>query len=211
VTGTPKTVGAYTELTRKLLLQSSLDVELMVRNDLAAVLARAIDLAAIHGTGANGQPTGVTVADDVAEVTLASAGSPTYADLVNFEAAIESDNADIGAMRWIGGARVKGKLRAAARTVDNSGNAVGERRLYEDGQVLEYPFQLSNQVSTGTLLFGVWSELVIGMWGGLDLNTDTSNLVTSGGVQVVALQDVDVMLRHPEAFAFAENVYVPAS
>jgi hypothetical protein len=55
----PKTVGAFTDISRKLLLQSSIDVEAFVRNDLASVLALAIDLAALHGSGTAPEPKGI--------------------------------------------------------------------------------------------------------------------------------------------------------
>ncbi|MGA1512826.1 MAG: phage major capsid protein, partial [Aquiluna sp.] len=43
---TPKTVGAYVDYSRRLLLQSSIDVEGMIRNDLARVIALELDRAA---------------------------------------------------------------------------------------------------------------------------------------------------------------------
>ena len=48
-----------TSYSRKLLAQSSIDIEATVRNDLAAINALALDLAALNGSGASNQPTGV--------------------------------------------------------------------------------------------------------------------------------------------------------
>lgn len=58
VTLAPKHAGGMTELSRQLIQQSSPDVEQLVRDDLAAMLAQAIDSALIEGGNAN-EPTGV--------------------------------------------------------------------------------------------------------------------------------------------------------
>jgi HK97 family phage major capsid protein len=54
----PKHVGAITEFSRNMLLQSTPDIETLIRGDFAAVLAREIDKAAINGGGTN-EPTGI--------------------------------------------------------------------------------------------------------------------------------------------------------
>ena len=59
VTMAPKVLGAHTDITRLMMQQSSLDVEALVRNDLTASIALAIDLGALAGSGSSGQPTGV--------------------------------------------------------------------------------------------------------------------------------------------------------
>ena len=58
---------------------------------------------------------------------------------------------------------------------------------------------------TGTnlssIIFGNFQDLVIGMWGGLDLVVDPYTGSNAGTVRVVALQDVDVALRNTVSFA----------
>ncbi|MGF6348983.1 HK97 family phage major capsid protein [Variovorax sp. W2I14] len=62
---------------------------------------------------------------------------------------------------------------------------------------------------TGTdlsaLIFGNFADLVIGMWGGLDLMVDPYTHSTTGTVRVTALQDVDVGVRNVESFATMED------
>ena len=48
---TPKTLGAFTDVTRQLMIQSSMDVEALIRDDLATAIALAIDLAGLEGSG----------------------------------------------------------------------------------------------------------------------------------------------------------------
>ncbi|MET0154733.1 MAG: phage major capsid protein [Rickettsiales bacterium] len=55
---TPHTVGAYSDITRRLLKQSSPDAEMLVRDDLTKVCALATDKAGYSGSGSSGEPAG---------------------------------------------------------------------------------------------------------------------------------------------------------
>ena len=59
----------------------------------------------------------------------------------------------------------------------------------------------SSGATASAILFGNFADLVIGMWGGLDLMVDPYTGSTAGTVRVVALQDVDVAVRNVESFA----------
>lgn len=208
----PKTVGAWTDISRKLLLQSSIDVEAFVRSDLSQVLALAIDLAAISGTGASNQPTGLLTASGVGVVPGGANGKALdWADIVALETAVAVANADVGSMGYLTNAKVRGKLKTTSKVIGQNGF------IWEDGSTVNgYRTGVSNQVpsnltkGTGTnlsaVLFGNWSDLLIGQWGTLDLTVDPYSLSTSGSVRVVALQDVDIALRQPASFAVMKDV-----
>jgi Phage capsid family len=51
------------------------------------------------------------------------------------------------------------------------------------------------------ILFGNFQDLIIGMWGSLDLMVDPYTGSTAGTVRVVTLQDVDVAIRNVESFS----------
>ena len=191
---TPKTLGAYTEFSRRLLLQSSIDVEQMVRNELATVIALEIDRAALYGTGTSSQPQGLKQVTGINTKDFAAA-APTYAELVGMETEINADNADIGAMAYITNSTIYGGFKTTEKA-----SSTAQFILEPGGTVNGYPVVRSNQVASGDVFFGVWNQMLMGMWGALDLQVNPYALDTSGGVRVVALQDVDVAVRHPEAF-----------
>ena len=205
---TPHTVGAYTEISRKLMKQSSLDVEAFVRNDLATVLALAIDKAALHGTGSGNQPTGVAGTTGVNVVAGGTnGGAIDWPKLVALETEVAVDNADVGRLAYIVNARTRGALKTAEKA-----SGTGMYLWGEGGQPLNgYPAYVSNQVrsdltkGTGTALsaafFGNWGDLLMGMWGTLDLLVNPYSLDTTGAVRVTAFQDVDIAVRQPESFA----------
>ncbi|MCH7838557.1 MAG: phage major capsid protein, partial [Chloroflexi bacterium] len=97
VTLSPKTVGAVTSYSRRTLLSASPSIENIVRNDLAAIIANAIDDKAMTGDGTANTPTGVTNATDVDNITLAG---PTWAQVLNFVAQIQFDDADLAGLGW---------------------------------------------------------------------------------------------------------------
>lgn len=55
------------------------------------------------------------------------------------------------------------------------------------------------------LIYGQWSELVIGYWSGVDIlvNPYHSDVASKGGVLIHAFLDADVAVRTPLAFAVA--------
>ena len=207
VTMTPKTLGAFTDITGKLLLQSSIDVEGLVRNDLATVIAMAIDLAAINGSGASNQPTGILNTAGIGSVAGGTNGLiPTWGNLVDLESQVAVANADLGALGYLTNAKVRGKLKQVSKVSGQNGF------IWEDGTVNGYATGVSNQVPSnltkGTasgicsaILFGNFADLIIGQWGNLDIMVDPYTGSTAGTVRVVALQDVDVAVRHAESFA----------
>lgn len=199
VTLTPHTIGAYTDITRQLLLQSTPDAEMLVRNDLLTAIALGIDLAGYYGTGTSSQPTGIANITGVNAVTFA-ATNPTFDELVAMETAIATDNADVLGMSYV----VNAKMRGYAKTTPKfaSGTSVAAAgTIWEPGnQINGYGAQVTNQITDGDVIFGNFSDLVVGMWGGLDLNVDDKSLSKSGGLRLVVLQDVDFAVRHEESF-----------
>ena len=222
VTLTPKTVGAFTDYSRRLLIQSSLDVELFVRADLAATLAQKIQAAAINGSGASNEPLGLLNISGIGAVAGGTNGAaPTYDHMVDLETAVSNANADVGNLAFLTNTKVRGKLRKTqefastnGRPVWTSGNEAGI------GEVLGYQAVTTNAVPSdltkGTavsvasaILFGNWSQLIIGMWGGLDIMLDPYTGSTAGTKRVVALQDVDVNVRTAASFAAMKDALTP--
>ena len=200
VTLTPKTAGVYTEVTRQLLKQSSIDVEALLRTDLAAGMATLIDLAALYGTGASGQPQGISTATGVNLPTDFVAVTPTFLEIIAMESAVATDNALMGALGYIIDATMRGSLKGTLKAA-NSGMFVYEA----DNTMNGYKTAITNQIATsGDAFFGNWSDMLIGAWGGLDLLIDPYTNSLSGTVRVVAHQSVDVAIRHGESFCFNE-------
>ena len=205
VTGSPHTIGAYTDITRKLLLQSGISAQGFVIDALRGALARGIDAAGFSGSGSSGQPTGIENVVGVQTVSMV-AGSPTKANMVEFWQKLITANV-AGRKAFVASPAVKGLL---SKTLDYTAIEKGDsgiaavtagRYLCEDDKVEGYDIFMSNLCNAKKLYFGDWSNLVLAFWSGIDLTVDPYSLSKSGGLRVVALQDMDIIVRHPEAFA----------
>jgi len=200
VSMTPKTLGAYTDVTRQLLIQASLDVENLIRDDLTRAIALTIDSAALEGAGTSGAPTGILNTSGVNTVTAFAAANPTFAEVVTLETAVAEDNALLGNLAYILPASMYGALKTVEKA---SGTA---QFVIEPGGTMNgYRAIVSNQATAGNLYFGNFSDCLVGMFGGLDLLVDPYTASTSGTIRVVALQSVDVAVRHAVSFAYGND------
>jgi HK97 family phage major capsid protein len=210
VTMSPKTLAAYVDFSRRLSIQSSLDVENLVRNDLATGIAVALDESALGGAKTNG-PTGVRGTSGIGSVEIGTnGGAPTWASIVSLIREVEVDNALTGAAAFVTNPKVKAKMMA---TPKQSSGVEGNFLLGPDYSLLAgYPFNVTNQIPSNltkgsasavcsAMIFGVWSDLIMGQWSGTDLLVDPYTGSNAGTVRVTAFVDVDVCVRRAESFS----------
>jgi len=193
---TPKTVGAFVDYSRRLLLQSSIDVEGMIRNDLTRVIALEIDRVGVYGTGSSNQPQGLTLTTGIGSgVSLTSYG--TFDEYIAMETEVAAANADAGSLRYIINASARGALKSTEKASNTA------QFVFENNEINGYPVIVSNQLQGNDALFGDFSMMVMGMWSGLDLTVDPFAGATAGTVRVIALQDIDLAVKQPASFSFA--------
>lgn len=192
---TPHTVGAMTDIRRSLLKQSNADV--IVQNDLTATLAHGVDNGAINGAGANGEPQGMVNITGIGSSAVSTDGSPTYPELADIWAEVAKDNVNITNGAWLTEAAVYAYMMSTS-----AASAGGGRMICEDGMLFGYPVLHSEVVATNGIYFGNWSDLVVAMWGGVDLTVDPYTGSSSGTLRIVALQDYDIAARHAQSFAY---------
>lgn len=205
VSFTPKTVGAMTSYSRRTLLNSSPAIEQIVRNDLAAVIAHAVDEKAMLGDGTGNTPTGIIHAGATDLGTL----TPTWDELLSFVAQVDADNALMGSMAWALNPWVVKTLRSTLVASSTDSRMI----MDAPNSLVGYPAASTSALpgteiggspsANGQLIFGDWAQLMIGSWTGIDilLNPFESTAYAKGRVLVRAMKDVDVQVRHPESFA----------
>ncbi len=191
---TPKTVGAFVDYSRRLLLQSSIDVESMIRDDIAKVIATKLDNAAIYGSGSSNEPLGIKDTTGVGTQTITTFG--TFAEYIGMETDVAAANADVANMFYLINASARGALKSTEKASNTA------QFVFENNEINGYPAIVSNQLANNDVLFGDFSQFVIGMWSGLDLTVDPYANATAGSVRIIALQDVDFGVKQPGAFCF---------
>lgn len=197
VTMAPKVIGAFTDVTRLMIHQSSLSIEELIRNDLSAGIALAIDNGALQGSGSSGQPTGIKNTTGINAPTNFAGAVPTFAEVVAMETAVAEDNANMGSLAYILPASMYGSLKT---TVKDAGS--GQFVVEPGGTINGRTAIVSNQVTAGDLYYGNFADCLVGLYGGLDITIDPYSASNTGTVRIVALQTVDVAVRHAVSFAF---------
>lgn len=199
-----KTVTANSYVTRKMLKQTSMDIEKLIREDLALALAIAIDKAGFYGTGTENQPKGITTTDGVNSVEYTT-NFPTYKDFVEMETQIATDNADVESMAYIVNAKTRGNCKTTQKFPDNND---GGGVIWEAGNTINgYKAVCTNQINDGDAILGNFADFIIGMFGGLEILVDPFTKSTQGGVRITVFQDVDFGARHEESFCVAKKAH----
>lgn len=208
VTMTPKTVGMFTDFSRKTLLQATPAIEALVRADLANGIAVEIDRVGLAGSGSGAQPRGVINTAGIGAVAGGTNGAaPTYTHMVQLEEAVAIANADVGAMAYCTTPRMRAQLKLTQLFSGTNGAPVWsgqEVNGYRAVATNSMPSNLTKGTASGicnAIAFGNWSDLLLGFWSGLDLVLDPYSLAAQGGRRLVALQDCDVAVRRAASFA----------
>jgi HK97 family phage major capsid protein len=215
----PKDITCLTSVTRRMLMQSSLDVEALIRFDMVAEMALGIDRAALYGSGTNNQPLGILNYPGVNSVTIGANGGPlTWNNIVQLETEIAIDNADTGTCCYLTNARVRGKLKTTPKVTGQDIYLWQDTNFQQGlGTVNGYAAYVSNQVpangtkGTGTnlssIVFGDFSQFLIGEWGVLEIMPNPYGAgYPSGSVQIRSMATIDVVPRRPEYFCVCTDI-----
>ena len=223
----PKELIASTSYSRQLLAQAKPwnQINDIVVADLVKATGVVLDAAAVGGTGASNQPTGV--ATQLAGAALiafgTNGGNPTWGNLVDIEAAVATAGADYqdDDVLPLGGSPIVGNkwvttpsIRQRIRKTDRAGGTTGWYIMGDEGKarVLGYSVLVSasvpNALTKGTsnnccaIVFGHWADLYVGMFGpAVELVVDPFRLKKQGMIEVTSIGLYDVGVRHVGSFA----------
>jgi HK97 family phage major capsid protein/HK97 family phage prohead protease len=218
----PKTVMGMQSYSRQLLAQSSFDVEQLVRNDLMAVIAIAVDLAVINGSGASNQPTGILQQAGLDVVAIGTnGGQPAYTNLVQQETDVAAANADMGSLAYVTTPGIRGRLKQTAVLSNTIGLPIwsNDKRLdsgLASGEVNGYPAYSTNQVpstltkgsSSGichAIIYGDWSGVLIGEWGAMEVMADPYTKAAQAMVRVVGWALLDTNVRYVSSYSVIKD------
>tara|TARA_R110002074_G_scaffold37972_14_gene102632 strand:- start:260 stop:1546 length:1287 start_codon:yes stop_codon:yes gene_type:complete len=216
LTAEPHHLGLLTEWSRRTILQANPAVKALVRSDFTAKLASGLDLAALKGSGSGAEPKGILSYAGIGSVT--TTGTPattTWDNVTEAVATVESANALGGSLGWALNAWVKRQFRTVLKT---SGDAGTGFLMADNGTVEGYRSAVTNQLAgdatptAGEALFGDFSQIITCFWGdgGADIlvNPYESTAYSKGNVQIRALIDADIIVRHEEAFCQIDGIEI---
>ena len=203
----PHRVGAWNDYTRQFLLQSSIDAENFIREDLMKQVALKWDALILNGQGAGSEPLGILNTPGIGSVFVTQ-GAPTYTQMVAFETALAVLNADNGNMGFVSTPAVRGVLKTTAAVLTGATtvaagpmSAIWQSGQDGEGEMTGYRGLISNQVPYNEIIFGHWAEVIQGLYGGFDIIVNPYSRDTDAAVRVTINSFGDVALRHAASFA----------
>jgi HK97 family phage major capsid protein len=207
-TMSPNRLASTVLVSMQNLFQSSIDLERYTIEEINAVIANALDVAAINGSG-SGQPEGILNASGTnAVVGGVNGAAPTWDHIVDMETQVYIGNANSASMAYLINPATKGKLK---KTKHSAGDL--NYLMAMDNSINGYPVAVSNHVpadlTKGTAdpvsaaIFGDFSQLIIGQWGFYDLDVFKDAQV--GNVNITVNSFFDVMVRQAKAFSVVKD------
>jgi HK97 family phage major capsid protein len=216
VLSSPKTYQSSSSYSRQLLAQAVIDVDTLVRQDLARDMAQAVDFAAIQGPTGGSSPVGIMNTTGVQSFVVAAdsgnGGVIAYPDVLKMLEDLEDVNADqLGDPGWLTTPGIKADLKLTTRLA----NLIALPVWTDDDEVAGYTARSTNQVpKTGVrgstsnnhaVILGVFQTMVIGMWGsGFELVVDPFRLKKQGMIELTTFMLGDVAMKYPQAFVVAQ-------
>jgi len=202
VTLSPKTVGGLITVSHRMLRQSSPAVEMLLRQDLADMLAVEIDMQALQGDGTGNKPVGVLNTTGVGTATYTNGGAPSWANITGLEGIVAASNADRGSLAYLTTPTMAATLKSTDVGTDTGRFIWTSGKEQGTGEMNGLPAYSSGNVPAGRVVFGNWADVLIGTWGVIEIDADPYGAnFSKGSVSVRALMDVDVGVRHPQSFA----------
>ncbi len=189
----PKRLGAFTDISKTLLAQTSGAAEERVKMQLQKAQNRKLDETIFQGTGGGTIPTGIL---NTANVNTTTGGVPDRSTFLAMWKEIAADNADFDNMSTVTTASLYAFLQGAY--ID----AGSGRFILENGVLsgVGTPIIYSNNMPAGSILMGDFSKFVMGVWGGVDLLINPYTKGKENIVEVIINQFFDMGCLYPSAF-----------
>ena len=210
ITMSPKSLGAFTDVSRLLMIQSDPSVEQIVRDDLLNSIAQKIEDVAIEGGGSN-EPTGITGTTGIGSVAIGTNGGViAWDDIVNLVKEVEVDNAAINgnSLAYLTNPKVKSLMASTAKVASTDSVMLLDapwNSLY--GYNLAITNNVPSDLTKGTgsalsaMIFGDFSQLMMGFFSTPDILIDPYTAGSSGAVRIRVMQEMDIAVRHAQSFA----------
>ena len=184
----PKRLTAYIDISKQMIAQDSIGVENAIRQDLVNAINSKLESTILgSAAGSTTQPEGIFHA-----VTATAVAD--FADVCDKEADVDDANV-LGECAYV----MSNKAKSAMRSMIKGTNATG--MVYENGEVDGTKAYNTSNVSGTNYVYGDFSNLAIGSWGGVDLVIDPFSKAADGQIRLVVNMYVDAVVLRPEAFA----------
>jgi len=210
ITMSPKSLGAFTDISRLLMIQSDPSVEQIIRDDLLNAIAQKVEDVAIEGGGSN-EPTGITGTAGIGSVAIGTNGGDlTWQAITDLVKEVEVDNAAINGntLAYLTNPKVKSHMASTSKVASTDSVMLLDapwNSLY--GYDLAITNNVPSDLTKGTLttasamIYGDFSQLMMGFFSTPDILIDPYTAGSTGAVRIRVMQELDIAVRHSQSFA----------
>lgn len=203
----PKRAGGAVDISNRLIMQSSVDVQNLIMQGLRNGFAQLLESAAINGAGGVAPLGLLNYPGVLASATMASA-SATRALVLELQALIENNNATERSLGYLMSPQLKAILKQV-KTDAGSGLFVLQDNLLDGLKTVAT--SLMPALSGGTnfpLIFGDFSQMMIGQWGAINIKVNPYSADLADSVRLTLNTHADMQIANPKAFA--KNAFLTA-
>ena len=169
----PKRLSAYVDISKQLIAQDNIGVENAIRRDLVNALNDKLEATLFSDdAGTTEKPAGLFY--NVTETNV-----DDFAGLCQFEAAVEENNV-YGQMKYVLSPAAKATFRSMPKGQNSNVGLV-----YTDGEMDGIESYVTTNVESKKFIYGDFSNLVVGNWGGIEIVVDPYTQATKGCVRLV--------------------------
>jgi HK97 family phage major capsid protein len=201
----PVRLSSYVDISKQLLLQNGMGAQQAIVADLGRAAGAKIDAAMFAATGTDGGGA-IAAASGVGTFTEAaySANASIMSDFVEAESALAVNEGLQGSLAYVANPVLMKDLKQSAQVAAVSSGVQGNL-------VNGYPTYYTNGCTksagvSGDFLFGDFSKLYIGMFGGLDITVDPYSKAINGEVRLIVNQYIDWGITHGASFVKATSL-----
>jgi HK97 family phage major capsid protein len=169
----------------------------MLQAHLLRTLGRALDVAVLAGSGASGEPAGLSVTPGV---TAVSGASLDWADVQTMRKTTRDADGDDAATAWVSATDAAELLGKRERASGNGGF------IFDNGLCDGRPVHAVSTAPAGTLYFGDWRTVAVLLWGALQISVNPFDGFNVGTSALRVTLHADVVARAPQTFCIASSI-----
>jgi len=203
---TPLRLSSNVAISKQLLMQNGMGAQQAIVADLGRAAGAKIDAAMFAAANVSSAPGAIAATTGVVEITenSYSANASIFDDFCLAESELAVGEGLSGNLAYVANPKLMKDLKRSAQvsavTVGSQGNLVnGYPTYYTVGCT-------SDGAVSADFLFGDFSKLFIGMFGGLDITIDPYTLAANGEVRLIVNQYIDWGVTQPGAFVKATSL-----
>ncbi len=214
VTLSPKRLAGRTDISRRLLLQEkSRGMQVYLESEFIKGVDVAVDVAAINGSSATNNPTGILNTVGIANILMGANGAvPTWAQILQFQKELDQDDALKGNLAYLTTPEMRSILMATLKNATYGTTGY----IWETNDTMGgMPASVSTSVPHGltigssslghAMIFGNWSDLLVGKWGGTYVLVDPYTQATTSQVRIHCELQMDIAVRRTQSFAISKS------